>query len=295
MTTGNGSDEASLAFTLKYNPPVGAEAAERALRDIKEVLDGQGVVFLLSSGTCLGVVRDNAIIPWDDDLDIMSVIGENGLTDAKVDAALAAFRERGYFIYAPEGEHRTFSMIKDYVRTGWDCYRNDRDYVLVYPKTQIPLRLLADPKEIAFLGERFLVPNPPEEYLRLKYGEAWQTPKRAGAYESDVVDKIPAEVVDGSPCSLRVLDEAGEPVSGAEVTLVGGGRSTTDARGATELILPRPEWYALVIRYPGHERVLYMEELAPGGAYVYRADAAKRATAEAGQTVGTLGTLLTTE
>jgi hypothetical protein len=295
MTTGNGSDEASLDFTMKYNPPVGAAAAELRLKDVKEILDGLGIVFLLSSGTCLGAVRDNAIFPWDDDLDIMCVVGENGLTDAKVDAALAAFRGRGYFIYEPEGEHRSFSMIKDYVRTGWDCYRNDRDYVLVFPKTQIPLRLLADPKEIAFLGERFLVPNPPEEYLRLKYGEAWRTPKKAGSYEIDVVDKIPAEAVEGSPCSLRVLDEAGEPVVGAEVTLVGAGRSTTDASGAAELILPRPDWYALVIRYPGHEQVLYMEELAPGGAYVYRADAAKRATAAAGQTVGTLGKLLTSE
>jgi hypothetical protein len=295
MTSGNGSDEASLAFTLKYNPPIGAEGAERALRDVREVLDGLGVVFLLSSGTCLGAVRDNAIIPWDDDLDIMSVIGENGLTDAKVDEALAAFRERGYFIYAPEGEHRTFSMIKDYVRTGWDCYQNDRDFVLVFPKTQIPLRLLAEPQEITFLGERFLVPNPPEEYLRLKYGEAWRTPKKAGEYESDVVDKIPSEDVEGDPCSLRVLDEADEPVAGAEVTLVGARRSTTDADGYAELILPRTDWYSLVIRYPGHEQVLYMEELTAGGTYVYRAGSAAKAAAEAGQVVGTLGRLLTAE
>jgi hypothetical protein len=40
MTTGNGSDEASLDFTMKYNPPVGAAAAELRLKDVKEILDG---------------------------------------------------------------------------------------------------------------------------------------------------------------------------------------------------------------------------------------------------------------
>jgi hypothetical protein len=295
MTTGNGSDEASLAFTLKYNAPMAPGAAERALREVKEVLDAVGVQFLLSSGTCLGAIRDNAIIPWDDDTDIMSIKGANGLTDGVVDDAVAAFRERGYYVYAPEGEHQSFSMIKDYVRTGWDCYRNEGDSVLVYPKTVIPLELLLNPREITFLGERYLVPNPPEEYLRLKYGEAWRTPKRAGEYEIDVVEKIAIMDVPGSPCRLRVLDEQGEPVEGAEVTLVGAGRSTTDANGSAVLILPGPDWYALVIRYPGHEQVLYMEELAPGGAYVYRADAAAKAIVAAGTTVGTLGELLTTE
>jgi len=295
MTNGNGSDEQSLAFTMKYNPPMAPGTAERALREVKAVLDSVGVQFLLSSGTCLGAIRDNAIIPWDDDTDIMSIKGANGLTDAHVDTAVTAFRERGYYVYAVEGEHQTFSMIKDYVRTGWDCYRNEGDSVLVYPKTVIPLELLLNPRKISFLGERYLVPNPPEEYLRLKYGESWRTPKRAGEYEIDVVEKIASMDVAGSPCRLRVLDGDGTPVADAQVTLVGAGRATTDANGYTELVLPGPDWYALVIRFAGHEQVLYMEELEPGGAYVYRADAAVRAVAAAGGTTGTLGKLLTSE
>ncbi len=304
MGLGNGSDAESLEFTFKYNPPVDVAVAERVLKEVKEILNGLGIVFLLSSGTCLGAVRDGAIIVWDDDLDIMSVIGANGLTDAKVDVALAVFRDRGYFIYAPDGAHRAFSMIKDYVRIGWDCYacepalgvdQQGENSVLVYPKQEIPLRLLIQPKEIAFLAERFLVPNPPEEYLRLKYGEAWRTPKRAGEYELDAVEKIPGKAVDGSPCKLRVLDDAGEPVAGAEVVLVGWGRSTTNTGGYTEVMLPRADWYALVIRFPGHEQVLYMERLKPEITFVYRADSAAKAAEVAGGTVGTLGNLLTRE
>ena len=172
--------------------------------------------------------------------------------------------------------------------------------MLVYPSQAIPLRMLTQPKEIAFLAEGFLVPNPPEEYLRLKYGEAWRTPKRAGEYEFDTVEKIPIKEVDGWPCKLRVLDDAGEPVSGAEVVLVGWGRSTTSGDGYTEVMLPvpRPDWYALVIRFLGHEQVLYIEELEPEATFVYRADSAVKAAKAAevaGNTIGTLGNLLTRE
>ena len=121
MVLGNGSDAESLEFTFNYNPPVDATVAERVLKEVKEILDQAGIVFLLSSGTCLGAIRDGAIIAWDDDLDIMSVMGIDGLSKAKVDTALETFRNREYYIYASPGDHPSFSMIKDWVRTGWDC------------------------------------------------------------------------------------------------------------------------------------------------------------------------------
>ena len=51
--------------------------------------------------------------------------------------------------------------------------------------------MCTQPREIEFLGEKFLVPNPPEECLRPKYGAEWMVPRKSGAYEIDVVGKIP--------------------------------------------------------------------------------------------------------
>jgi len=292
----NGSDQFAMEYSWKYNPPMDPATAERNLKDAKQILDQLGVAFLLWSGTCLGAIRDSAFIPWDDDVDLVSVIGINGLTEESADIAATAFRGKGYFVAAMDGAYSKNRMtMKDHVRLSMEFVRIIDGSIFAYPGIQLPARLFTQPKEIQFLGERFLVPNPPEEYLRLKYGVEWMVPKKAGAYEKDVVEKIPDGNLVGRPSGLKVLDVEGRPVSGAEVVLVGGGRSRTDESGYAKIILPGADWYALIIRYPGHEQVLYMEELEPDRSYVYRADSVSRATGHSSGAIGTLGNLLSPE
>jgi len=289
MTTGNGSDQATLEYTMRYNPPMDLAVAERNLKEAKQILDQLGVVFLLHSGVCLGATRDNSFIQWDDDIDLISVLGVNGLTEQSTDIVATAFRDKGYFVDVTEGAYsKTVVTIKKFIRLSWDCAHIIDDSIYVYPRVKLPAGLFTNPKEIEFLGEKFLVPNPTEEYLRLKYGAEWMVPKKAGEYEMDVVGKVPATDLVGLPCKLQVLDHEGKPVPNAEVILVGGGRYRTDELGYAEITLPGPDWYALVIRYPGHEQVLYMEQMEPGKAYVYKSDTA---TNEANSTSGEIGTL----
>ena len=289
---GNGSDSASLEYTFKYNPPMDHAVAERNLKEAKQILDNVGIVFLLFSGACLGAVRDSAFIPWDDDIDILSVMGVNDLTEERLSRAVKIFKENGYFVKELKGGYsRTFSMIKDYVRIGWDADYIVEDTIKVYPGIPMPAKLFTTPKEIEFLGEKFLVPNPPEEYLRLKYGTEWTTPKRAGEYEKDVVAKIPDAELIGQPAKIKILDYNGQPVLGAEVSVVGGSRSNTNALGYAEIILPGLDYYALTINYPGHQQVLYMEEIEPQMTYVYRATAESFPSDE----IGTMGNVLIPE
>jgi len=294
---GNGSDKATMEYTLKYNPPMDPTIAKTNLKEIKQVLEQLGVVFLLGSGTCLGATRDKALMPWDDDIDLLSVLGVNGLTEAKVDAVADTLREKGYFIYEfAMGNHKAFATVKNYVRISLECVRVVDDAIYLFPGGfKIPATMFTQPKEIEFLGDRFLVPNPPEDYLRLKYGEEWMVPKKAGEYEKDVVEKIPDAGFVGQPLRIRVVDREGGPVPDAEVVLVGSGRSRTDQAGYAELLLHGPDWCSLIIRYPGHEQVLYMEEMEPGKTYVYRADAASKAASGVSGEIGTLGNLLILE
>jgi hypothetical protein len=304
MTQSNGSDQAAMEYGLEYNPPMNGVTGERNLKEAKIILDNLGVVFLLQSGSCLGAVRDNAFIPWDDDIDIVSVMGMNDLTEETIYVALAAFRSRGYYVrknYSnldgpPYGI--SHSVIKDYARLDWSCLLVVDGFIRSYPGVQVPATSFTHPREIEFLGEKFFVPNPPEEYLRLKYGARWMVPRKAGEYEKDVVEKIPSTKMVGGTCRFRVLDHEGEPMPSAEVVLVGGSSSKTDEYGYAEIILPvtvGSNYYALIIRYLGHEQVLYEEEMAPDKNYVYRAGAYSTKAGSAFGEYGTLGNVLLTE
>ncbi len=297
MMLGNGSDKATMEYTLKYNPPMDLTVAKTNLKEIKQVLEQLGIVFLLGSGTCLGATRDKELMPWDDDIDLLSVLDVNGLTEAKVDAVADTLREKGYFIREfAMANSKAFATVKNYVRISLECVRVVDDAIYLFPGGfEIPATMFTEPKEIEFLGDQFLVPNPPEDYLRLKYGEGWMIPKKAGEYEIDVVGKVPESGFVGQPLRIRIVDREGGPVPEAEVVLVGRGRSRTDQGGYAELLLPGPDFCSLIVRYPGHEQVLYMEEIEPGKTYVYRADAASKAASDVSGEIGTLGNLLLLE
>jgi hypothetical protein len=207
MTIGNGSNEASMEYTMKYNPPIDVTAAKRVLIETKEIFDRGGITFFLASGACLGAVRDGSFISWDDDVDLFSIIGMNNLSEESILMTVAVFTENGCFArrnYVPNSFNHSF--IKDWVRIDWACGYPVNNSVFSYPGIYIPIQLFEHPKAVEFLDTTFLVPNPPEEYLRLKYGDQWIVPKKPGAYEIDVVEKIPTKTVIREPCHIRVLD-----------------------------------------------------------------------------------------
>ncbi len=267
-------------------------AAERVLKEAQAVLDEFAVVFFLRHGTCLGAVRDGALIEWDDDLDIGSIIGLHGLTEDSIEPVVAAFRERGFNAIVTEADlHISVELSKLDTPLDWTCYRVVDDSIYQWPMVKIPVELHTDLKPIEFLGEEFNVPNPPEEYLRLRYGPEWMIPKRTG-FEQDILDLIPDEPTSNSDKfmrfvrrflprhtgSLQVLDFDGQPVVGAEIVvafttvLSGLVRSTTGQDGRSSLDLPEAGFYVLKIWHGGHEEVLYSEKLEPAINYVYKPD-----------------------
>ncbi len=269
--------------------PMNSDSAAEVLKEMKRILDEAGVRFFLRQGTCLGAIRDKAMIPWDDDVDLGSVIGLDGLTEEKAEAVATALRDKGYVVKQGDADHGIqMVLVKDSIRVEWCCFRVFGDSVYQYPGLRTPLRFFTDLEEIDFLGEKFNVPSPPEEYLRLKYGDEWKTPKKSGTYESDVLALISpgraqgragwlkqtfARYVSGRKVSrFKVVDDQGKPVAGAEVLVVGLGRYRTNRHGYARLYIPRPSDHAIVIRFANHEELLYMEWVSPGETYVYRAD-----------------------
>ncbi len=276
MVSESGSDETALFKSYANLQPLNTELAKQMLKEAKEIMEPLGVPFFLRQGTCLGAVRDQAFIPWDDDIDLGCVIGLNGLTEEMIDPVLAAFRDRGYFVNVESNDRWIAAgMMKSWVRIDLTFFRIIDDSIFHFPMIWMPARLFASLKEIEFIGGNYLVPNPPEEYLRTKYGPDWITPKED--YEKDVLDQVSkSQVVTPSPgqptTKVRVLNQRDELVRGAEVSVVGLAEASTNGDGYVEFGLPYKDFYALVIKFDDHEEILYQELLSPGASYVYTPD-----------------------
>ena len=282
----NGADEAALERSYSVVPAVDVATAEALLKEAKQIMDQLGVVFFLRQGTCLGAIRDGAIIPWDDDVDLGSIFETDGVTEGMIQTVASAFEDRGYFTRIERNDHfAAVAMMKSSTRIDWTVHRVIDDSIVHYPGLRIPARLFAQLKEIDFIGAKFLVPNPPEEYLFFKYGADWAIPKKV-EFQEDVLAMIPDVPLLGAEgrlsqflkrnlrpreaIRLRVLDRDGKPVPRAEVTIAGIGRSKTNALGYAKFYLPSNGWYAFVIRHDQHEELLYQENVSRGQTYVYR-------------------------
>jgi hypothetical protein len=279
MVSESGSDEVALFKSYGNLQPINAELAKPMLKEAKEILDPLGILFWLRQGTCLGAVRDQAFIPWDDDIDLGSVIGLNGLTEDMIAPVFDAFRERGYYVNVESNDRWIAAgMMKSSTRIDLTFFRIIDESIFHFPFIWIPAKLFANLKEIEFMDGTYLVPNPPEEYLTAKYGPNWITPKED--YERDVLDQVakspPARAVPiqgHAATKIRVLNLRGELVSGADVSVVGVAEENTDDNGYVAFGLPYNDFYAVVIKFEKHEEILYQELLSPGASYIYTPDA----------------------
>ncbi len=277
------SDNSSLEQSYQTLQPMETNNALAILGEAKKILDQLGVVFFLRQGTCLGAIRENGLIPWDDDLDLGSVIGLHGFNEEQVDLVILEFKKLGFSTNLEKYlDYLDVTMMKSNIRIDWTCYRIVDDGIIHFPGLPIPVHLVMKLKEIEFAGGSYLVPNPPEDYLLAKYGPNWKIPKRSG-YEKDILAMIPDSTnqerhpsigknSDSSMTKVRIFDENGEVVKDALVRVAKHGEFRTDEHGYAEFLLPEDNWYSLVINYNSHEEILYLERLSIGVTYTYKTD-----------------------
>ena len=288
------ADNAALMKQIERTiPPMNIADAGMLLNEAKQIFDSLGIVFFLRQGTCLGAVRDHALIPWDDDLDLGSIIGLHGFNEDQIAPAVETFRTNGCYVEViRDGLYTAVKIMKYRIRIDWQCYRVVKGTIAHYPGVPFPVSLFTELQTVDFNGGTYAVPSPPEEYLVFKYGPDWLIPKQAG-YEKDVLDNMPAGTVPGragrftqvlavlflpkKTARLLVLDSTGNPVPNAKVLIAGMSQTTTNRKGYAKFYLPGPDEYALAITSNGVEEVLYEESLAPGYEYVYRPDATQTA------------------
>ena len=282
----NDAAEAAYEKTIISPTPLDPVIAAEILKEVKRIFDDQGIVFWLGSGTCLGCIRENRFIPWDDEMDTASVIGMHGLDEKTVYRIANVFKRNGFYPRIRNNpRYMSVAFVKDGIRTDWTCHRIIDGGAIEFPGVKLPLHIFTQPMEVEFIGQKFRVPNPPEEYLSLKYGPEWRTPKGPG-FESDVVMKIGHSdnlnlwgklqrvlsmgMFPRANSSVKIFDRDGRLVRGAEVIVAGLGRLKTDRDGVAKFYVPHTSCYAMAIRYEKHQEILYEEWLSPSINYIYR-------------------------
>jgi len=175
--------------------PVGIENAAKALKETKELLGEMGIRMFLAFGTCLGLYRDGEFIKWDWDNDAF-ILGEElvkfdrdlvlkrGFTELKVKRDIPRWKradgEMSKDLYV-----RTISFKKYGVRVDLDpAYISECETKRIILKGRKreqfaavhPAEWFAEPSELEYRGEKYLMPSSTDDYLHSNYGPNWRTP-----------------------------------------------------------------------------------------------------------------------
>ena len=172
------------------------EKAIVMLKRVCKMLDLYNIPYILEAGTLLGVIRENRLLPWDNDLDITIVRDFEKILVRRI--WLLFFR--GYYVrvyyykrdtaFFKKGDIRIVKVKhinlltqqkKDIVLDIFLKKRIDDEYfwtVGLNPPVlkAVPHRFYEEHKRLNFKGYDFLVPDDSEGYLEEHYGKNWRIP-----------------------------------------------------------------------------------------------------------------------
>lgn len=174
------------------------------------VLNKLDIPFFLSSGTCLGYVREHNFINHDYDLDLGIFVKDYtpALIDEMSRAGLYLYRVYGTLqtgmelsFYAPYKPTRRrakvdiFVHVEDDDKICWFSYNKERTKKLQYCVSKFDL------EKVDFFGVKVNIPNPAKKYLEEHYGKDWRIPKSNGIageynYESSPISLVNVEIID---------------------------------------------------------------------------------------------------
>lgn len=172
------------------------EKAEQILFSLCDVLQSCGIKYHVDAGTLLGIYRDDALIPWDDDLDIavpsdyvLSIRANKSRILESLHAVsgfpwqcieLFASRDFGLvkkgstrsFKLAPVDTNENVPLIDFFVKY---LDENSMDYVISSRGFSMPSEHMRDLEMHLFKNKKISIPSNTAAYLDHHYGD-WQTP-----------------------------------------------------------------------------------------------------------------------
>lgn len=166
-------DYEAVDLKVEEGKKITFEQAKGILFFAKKILDEESIEFCLIYGTLLGAIREHSFISHDYDVDIY-VEDERALLNA-----IPKFQEKGFKLCRVT-PHRLYSFMVD------DVYID----IYIFAKAPFPFnlwcywlagdimpkRLFRGKEVVEFLGDKFKVPQNPENVIAFLYGKTWRTP-----------------------------------------------------------------------------------------------------------------------
>jgi len=171
--------------------------AMRMLKEITAILEKRNIWYCLDGGTLLGIMRENSLLPWDDDLDLFVTRNDY----KKVAALRWKFRLRGYYVFISKhkqdqppfkkGDPRVIKIRnrRYFTIAGPVCldifikYREGDYYCwkeggrLKNAKKSVPVHFFNKLIYKEFDGKKYWIPEAYDEYLTYRYKD-WRIPAK---------------------------------------------------------------------------------------------------------------------
>lgn len=162
--------------------------ALKMLKDVTDLLDINNIEYWLEGGTLLGVIRENRLLPWDNDLDI-------SIKEKDANKLIHVVKKLNYRVRFREFEkddapfkkgikrlikisNKKFIFFKGEVTL--DIFikfekENEFFWQVGTKKKSVPAYFYKELIKYNFNSKEYLVPQLYEEYLTHRYGD-WKTP-----------------------------------------------------------------------------------------------------------------------
>jgi len=162
---------------------IDTDECKRVLKDIHATFKAHNIEFWLSEGTALGIRRENDIIPYDDDIDI---VVRRSDYDATLKGPLRDLLKIGFKVVKVWNKGYFVTLVRNniYLDITFDeqgeLSLNPAKYTMPWNRFKPNYRVDGDIKglrDIEFMGLQFRIPD--DNYLAFHYGKDWTIPSNS--------------------------------------------------------------------------------------------------------------------
>jgi phosphorylcholine metabolism protein LicD len=151
------------------------------LVEVVGILEKCDIPYRIASGTLLGFYRDNAFIPWDNDVDLSFNVDD---IYSRTEELLQIFTNQGFEIRNVKMDLKCYSLVINKYGSRYELsgFHEKGKYMVQLPKWNVgwkyPKDLFNEVGVIKFNGKEYTTFKNIENFLLLQYGD-WNKEKRS--------------------------------------------------------------------------------------------------------------------